>query len=341
MHRLPAEIRNQIYELALASNVTYHLEDMLAPARYDDDCEEDDEAEELDADDYRPHYQFRCMIEKDIKGFYQNGRSHKLRAISLSSECRHPVGLLQTCSLIYHEASSIFYSRNRFLIHSRWANWTSVNHFLDLLRPETRRCIQSLGVLRLRPTVHSNPKPRGHHSRQSALYYSSMKTFLDDFIPQLSLRSLLVHVNLIDLYYEPNHELSYSPQAPWLNAFLRLPFDTIDIRVEYEGFDINIDNLHDTPGRRLVDRVNAIDFRTRLRAKWLHHDGDYNGVPLWWTDVPVDERVGRRDAMEIYKSKLGAYSMLDIWAQCATDASKGVMAEASNPYEDGADEICV
>ncbi|KAL8903101.1 MAG: hypothetical protein Q9207_004150 [Kuettlingeria erythrocarpa] len=334
MHRLPAEIRYQIYELALASNVAYHVEDMLAPGGYDGDCEEDDEAEELDADDYRPHYHFRCMIEKDIQAFYQNGCSHKLRAISLSSGCRYPVGLLQTCSLIYHEASSLFYSRNCFLIHSRWANWTSVNHFLDLLRPETRRYIQNLGVLRLRPTVHSNPKPLGHHSRQAALYYSSMKTFLDDFIPQLSLRSLLLHVHLVDLYDQPSYDLSCSPQAPWLNAFLRLPLDTIGIRVEYDGYDSYTDIIHETFGSRLVDRVNAIDFRTRLRAKWLHHESDHVGIPLWWKHVPVDERVGRRDAMETYKNELGTYSLLDIWAQCATDASNAVMAEASNSYED-------
>lgn len=184
---------------------------------------------------------------KDIKGFYQHGRSHNLRAISLSFRYRNPVSLLRTRSLVHREASSVFYSRNRFFTHTHWQNWTSVNQPLDLFRPETRQYIRNLSALRIRPMIHSNPKPCGHHLKQAAFYYSSMKTFLEDLIPPLSLRSLLLHVDLTDLCSESNNDLAYSPQAPWLNPFPRLALNSIDIRVGYDGFDRNTDNILDIP----------------------------------------------------------------------------------------------
>lgn len=335
LHRMPAEIRYQIYDLALASDVTYHIEDMLSPGKLECSCQIGDENSEAYDGPRRPHPILPCVIEAEIERFYQQDRSYKLRAISLSSGCRNPAGLLQACSLANREASPIFYSRNRFFVHNRWADWTSVNQLLDLLRPETRRYIQHLGVLSLRPTANSDPKPDGHHANQAALYYASMRTFLHHFVPQLSLSSLLLCLDLCHLYHAPNHDLAFSPQAPWLNPFLRLPLNTIDIRILHDAFYGYVDN-HDAmhmPGSQLVDRINALDFRTRIRAKWLLENDEHIGIPLWWKDVPAEERLKRRDAMDRYSNEKEGYSFLDIWAQCATDAFDDIIAKVRNPYQ--------
>ncbi|KAI4129497.1 MAG: hypothetical protein LQ338_002214 [Usnochroma carphineum] len=166
-----------------------------------------------------------------------------------------------------------------------------------------------------------------------------MKASLHDFVPQLSLRSLCLYVDLSDLYYAPNQSLFFLPQAPRLNPFLRRSLSMIDVRIMDDGYDdlVNEHDVFDPPGNQLVDRVNAIDFRSHIQAKWSpkwsSDDEEHIVVPLWWKDLPPDERVRRRDATERYRNDRDGISFLDVWAQSATDAFDDVMAKARNPYE--------
>ncbi|KAL8833762.1 MAG: hypothetical protein Q9170_004095 [Blastenia crenularia] len=367
LHRLPPEIRIRIYDHALADQVTYPIEDMLAPGA--SSCN----YYETGTDDDHYHSKWRCTIETDIQSFHQHDGTFKLRAISLPSNSGSPVALLQTCTLINREASAIFYSRNHFFIRSRWGNWTSVNQFLGLLRPHIRQySFRNLGVVDLRPTWQSNPEPHGHHYKQASLYYLSMKNFLDNFIPQLSLKTLTLCVDLRDLSWGTNSDIDYSPQAPWLNPFLRLSQSEVEIRIvddrssEYADDHISFES----PGSQLVDRLNAIDFRIRIRAQWYFSKKQYIGIvpdaekvkwrnitpslrrkkneengrpdldiwefigiPISWDDMGDEERVEWRNTTQRYKNQKGGYSYLDIWAQCATEGYVDTMAIATNPYE--------
>ncbi|KAL8657048.1 MAG: hypothetical protein Q9226_002312 [Calogaya cf. arnoldii] len=372
LHGLPPEVRIQIYEHVLADDVIYSIEDMLGPGtpicRRHDDCHDND---------YFDFLRCRCSIETDVKKFYQHNEAFKLRAISISCCSGNPVALLQTCAKINREASPIFYSRNRFFVHSRWGNWTSVNQFLSLLRPQIRRCIQNLGVVQLKPILESDAEPQDRHDKHAALYYSSMKIFVVDYVPQLSLKTLVLCVDLrddIELrddHPASDHAIDFSPQAPWLNSILRLSQSEVEVRLRSDFRDDNAygsGHLHfDSPGSKFIDRLNAIDFRTRIRAKWgyfqsqrytglLPHyerpkwrsvrrrkneeDGfsdldvwEYIGIPLLWNDMRDEERVKWRNTMERYRNVKDGCSYLDIWAPCATKAYNDAIAGATNTYE--------
>ena len=341
LHRLPAEIRDQIYDLALAEDITYHIADMLGPVEpeYSNSLLDEHDQEFDTFDVAEDEYDFRDVIERDIDGFFQRNRSYKLRAISLSSQQRHPVGLLQTCTMTCREASSLFYSRNRFFIHTRWQNFITPIQFLESLRPETRRCIQSLCIQKLRPAAHSAPDfIEDHQVKQASLYYASMKSFLHDFVPQLSLNSLVLCLDLRDLYGVLDESLSFSPQAPWLNPFLRLPLNRIGIRILSDSSEGYVDhpNIVYTAGGMLVDQLNAIDFRTRVTAKRGFEDNNHTGIPLWWMDLAPEERIKEKDRVNRYRRVMSggeSQSFLDIWAEHATKASAHVLDEAKHPYE--------
>ncbi|KAL8994021.1 MAG: hypothetical protein Q9169_005900 [Polycauliona sp. 2 TL-2023] len=359
LHKLPPEVRNQIYNHVLTDGIGYHIEDMLAPVT--PDCKHQNQGSYNDDD----HIECRCSVEADIKNFYQQNGSSKLRAISLSSSSGNPVSLLQTCRLTNREASPIFYSRNRFFIHTRWGNWTSVNQFLNLLRPHIRHCIRNLGVVPLRPSSKPAVGP------DAFLYYPSMKTFLTEFLPQLSLQQLTLCVDLFGDYPASHRGINVTPLAPWLNPFLRLHETTkIEIRFlnhTYTAYDDEASDL-ESPCCKLIDQLNAIDFRVRVRAKWGFSDGlytgmlsewekvkwrnvtkrykdemisgdaemddwEYIGMALPWDQMGDEERVRWRDTAQRYWNGKDGYSYLDIWTPQATEAYEAVMAQATNQYE--------
>ncbi|KAL8847777.1 MAG: hypothetical protein Q9221_007176 [Calogaya cf. arnoldii] len=307
LHRLPPEVRIQIYDHVLADGSIYSIEDILRPTtlicrRHNDNYQYA----------YNGSLRCPCFIEADTEEIHQHKEAPKLRAISISSSSsENPVGLLQACAMTNREASSMFYSRNRFFVHSRWGNWASVNQFLRLLRPHIRRCIQNLGVLQLKPILESDAEPQDRHEKRAALYYSSMKTFVDDYVPQLSLKTLTLCVDLRDDHLVSDNAINFSPQAPWLNPFLRLSQSEVEVRLRddfRDDYGYGSEHLNfDSPGSKLIDRLNTIDFRSRIRAKWGYFQ------PQQYTGLLSDEERPKWRSVRRHNNEEDGFSDLDVW----------------------------
>ena len=125
----------------------------------------------------------------------------------------------------------------------------------------------------LQPCEKSTCGRYGFHSRireferECENYYKSENTFHAECLPLLSLKTLCLGFDLSHIRdnEEIDNRIEYSPQASWLNKFLRLPLEQIDLEFGDVEFKDKFGSIPNVEG--LIDALNHVDGQTRIRAK--------------------------------------------------------------------------
>ena len=315
--RFPLEIRQQIYGLALNLGTTYHIADTRAPVKPElgrivgTDQHDEDGPVTDDHMDVRDAWE--DTIDEDVA--YPDD-TNILRAIATPAENKNCTALLKTCTQISQEASPIFYRRNSFIIHSRHQNFETAKQFIDNLAPETRRHVSSFGAMALQPCLPNGAGRYGYFPRtedfelRSQYYYHSERAFLSRVLPELtSLRELTLGFDLSHLNHsqpfeeteEENRDL-FSPQAFWLNKFLRLQsLSRINLLFAFEEWKYGMMDVGCT--YLLIEQLNRVDGQTRIRAKEDSED-----------EYPHYEAQRLEQEAEEEAEYGPIYPFLDIWA---------------------------
>ncbi len=196
-------------------------------------------------------------LEDTVDAQYEASEKTRLRAVSTPASNPHTLAILKVCSQFNEEATSIFYSSNKFRLHSGTADFSTALQFLSLLSPATRKCITSSGVAGLQHCLNVGPGRYGSRwrtsefNRKCRLYYQSEKKFFVEALPQVALEEIDVCVlparfedvlivqqlgfdlsHLGEDYVEEKGSfqvMEYSPKASWLSKFLRLPLQRINL----------------------------------------------------------------------------------------------------------------
>ena len=286
--RLPPEIRQQIYELAMPARITYHIVDLRAPIK-------PDFSNSQASDVLRIRDAWEDTLEENATDQHFADETSKLRTISMPKGTTNLLSLLKCSSQINAEATPVFYGRNQFRIHSGTADFSTALQFLSMLSPATRKCITSFGVMDLQPYEASRPRRYGVYHPNSAirrkwrLYLRSENVFLDQHLPQLSLKELtlgfdLAHIRIVPGYFSMK---TWSPQASWLNRFLRLPLEYINVNFASLNWRCVFGNT--PPGEQLIQALNHVDGQARIRAKNEWED-DYKPNDTWEDQQPEQAR---------------------------------------------------
>lgn len=312
--RLPPEIRQQIYELALPARITYHIVDLRAPIKPDfSNSQGSDEHGRGNGNGVlRLRDAWEDSLEENATGQHFADETSKLRTISMPQCTTNLLSLLKCSSQINAEATPVFYGRNQFRVHSGTADFSTALQFLSILSPATQKCITSFGVMDLQPYEASRPKryglyrPNSEIQRKWRLYLRSEDVFLVQYLPQLSLKELtlgfdLAHIRIVPGYFSMK---VWSPQASWLNKFLRLPLESINLNFSSLDWKHVFGNAPRV--EHLIEALNHVDGQARIRAKndW---DDDFKPNDTWEDQQPEQARQ--------FEQAYGlTYRYNDIWA---------------------------
>lgn len=312
--RLPPEIRQQIYELALPAGITYHIIDLRAPI--EPDFSNSEGSDEHDRNDVNGVLRIRDAwednLEENAVGQHFADENSKLRTISMPKGTTNLLSLLKCSSQINAEATPVFYGRNQFRVHSGTADFSTALQFLSMLSPTTQKCITSFGVMGLQPYEASRPRRYGVYppnpaiQRKWRLYLCSENAFLVQHLPQLSLKELtlgfdLTHIRIVPGYFSMK---VWSPQASWLNKFLRLPLERININFSSLGWKYVFGYV--PPLEHLIEALNHVDGQTRIRAK-NERDDHFKPNDTWEDQQPEQAR-------QFEQAYGPTYRYNDIWA---------------------------
>lgn len=163
----------------------------------------------------------------------------KFKAVSIPRSTTNLLSLLKVCSERSAEATPLFYKENQFRLQSSTADYSSAHHFIDLLSPTTCKCITSFGVTGLQPCEKSKYGCYGVYQHCHELngkcryYYLSEEAFFAKRLPQLAPKELSLGFDLSHIANNPenSNRKEYSPRASWLNKFLRLPLERINLEL--------------------------------------------------------------------------------------------------------------
>lgn len=140
---LPAEIRNQIYDLALIKDAPMNLCPLFTTS-VNNSIMREVVSVLSEYEDFRTSKVTRD-IERREQSFKPSGSSFRLQKDLLYVRKQLAPGLLQTCRQIHSEAAGVFYSGNtwQFLYDE---DWHLFFRFLDTIGPINRALIKNLEV---------------------------------------------------------------------------------------------------------------------------------------------------------------------------------------------------
>lgn len=222
----------------------------------------------------------------------------------------NPLSILQVCCELNEEATPIFYRHNQFRIHSAHANFNTALEFLNSLSSTARESVTSLEVVGLQPYDEGMygrygifPEPSGEFRRKSCRYRLSENVFYRT-IQEMPLKELSLGFDLSHIRGDFRNEYTkeYSPQAWWLNGFLRLLLKRINL--DFGNMDWKARFGQSPPD--CVDALNHVDGQQRIRAKYEWED-EYRA-----NHTCEDQDLER--SREVEKELRPTYPYNDIWA---------------------------